>query len=169
MSIPTWKQIEGLSKWLIRKTHPNDDYKEYLGLAYIMYDRCKETFNPEKGNFQSYYRLRLFGELHREMTRQAPVVSNVDPRIIGSLNTIIINEDGWEQEWGDAIEDTSTYVKNYDDLAEEVISILDNMVDIDAVKLAVIKNRIQNEYVLIPRNDVTYESAIELLTMYLKD
>lgn len=167
--IPDWKSIEGLAKWLIRKTHPNEDYKEYIGLAYIMYDRCKETYNPVKGNFPSYYRLRLFGELHREMTRQAPVVSNVDPRVIASLNTIIINEDGWEQEWGDTIEDTSTYVTNYDDLAREVTDILDNMTGVDSIKIATIKNKIQNGYSLIKRDDGTYDAALELLTMYLKN
>ena len=166
--IPAWIDIEGLAKWVIRGMHRDDDYREYLGFAYLVYERCKTTYNPEKGNFPSYYRLRLWGELHKEHNRDNQLVHNVPYKDLLSLNDIAVESDTYEYEYIDGIEDTR-FIPNYDDLAQEIIEMLDKSKGLDPIKLASIKNRIQNEYRIVPKNDATYDAALEMISMYLKD
>lgn len=168
--IPEWNKIEGLAKWLLRKFEPDQDYREYLSIAYIMYDRCKETFNPEKGNFASYYRLRLYGELHRQKYRHGPIIRNVNDSDVYSLN--IEGEpcdDGWVTEAINELEDTHCFVETYDDLASEIIEKLDQLEGIDPIKLATIKNCVLHGRKLkINPLDPTYDAAIELISTYLE-
>jgi len=168
-SIPNWEQIEGLAKWSIRKFDPNVDYKEYLSVAYIMYDRCKETFKPEKGNFASYYRLRLYGELHRQRYRHEPLIRNVNDSDVFTLNVLSEpQEDGWCVEAINEIQDDRCFVEDYDTLAQEIVEKLDQLQDIDPVKLATIKNCILEGHMLkVNLNDPTYDAAIELISTYL--
>lgn len=168
--IPEWQKIEGLAKWSIRKFDPNIDYREYLSVAYIMYDRCKETFNPEKGNFASYYRLRLYGELHRQRYRHEPLIRNVNDSDVFSLNVESEpSDDGWVTEAINELEDTSCFVDTYDDLAQEVVEKLDQLQGINPVKLATIKNCILEGHMLKVKDmDPTYDAAIELISTYLE-
>ena len=167
--IPEWKNIEGLSKWLIRKAYPDTDYKEYLGLAYEMYDKCKKTFDPTKGNFASYFRLRLYGELHRSKYRHGSIIYGVMNSNIDSLNIMAEHGiDGWETEALDLVEDTRCFVDTYDDLAAEIVDKLDQLQGIDLIKLATIKRHILYEQKLKTNlNDPTYDAAIELISTYL--
>ena len=168
--IPNWDKIEGLSKWIIRKFDPNIDYREYLSVAYIMYDRCKETFNSEKGNFASYYRLRLYGELHRQRYRHEPLIRNVNDSDVFSLNVESEPcDDGWVTEAINELEDTHCFVDTYDDLAQEVVEKLDQLQGINPVKLATIKNCILEGHMLKVKDmDPTYDAAIELISTYLE-
>lgn len=167
--VPNWDKIQGLAIWLIRKMYPKDDYREHLGLAYCMYDRCKETFKSEKGNFQSYYRLRLYGELHRSKYRHGSIIYGVMDSDIDSLNVLIDHKDGFETEALDEIEDTRCFVDGYDELAKEIVEKLDQLEGVDPIKLTTIKNCVLHGHMLkVKTLDPTYDAAIELISTYLE-